>query len=407
MRSLRDKHVLLGVGGGIAAYKAAELVRRFRAEGAGVQVAMTAAACRFITPLTLQTLSQRPVAQSLLDEHEDAAIGHIKLAADADVVLIAPATANLIARLAAGMADDVVTAAVLATRAPVVVAPAMNSFMLDHRATCRNLSELESFGYRIVVPASGELACGYEGAGRLPDPDDLVQEVAAALSPQDLRGLRVLVSAGPTCEPIDPVRHVTNRSSGRMGYALAAAAWRRGAHVTLVTGPTHLAPPRGCDLVPVRTAVELHDAMLARATAADVVIMVAAVADYRPVEAARKKIKKGADRMSIDLERTEDVLTALSRASGRRVVVGFAAETDDVRANALTKLRKKGLDLIVANDVSAPGSGFDVDTNSALIIDAGGSERHSGLLSKNDLAESILDDVARLSTRAREAVGSV
>ena len=250
MRSLRGRRVLLGVGGGIAAYKSAEVIRRLGSAGADVQVAMTRAATRFITPLTLQTLSHHPVATDLLSESEDAAIGHIRLAEEADAMLIAPATADLIARLAAGLADDMITATALVTRAPLLVAPSMNTLMLEHPATRANMATLRGYGYRLIEPGSGELACGYEGAGRLPEPEDLVQEVAAALSSQDFRGLRVVVSAGPTCEPIDPVRHISNRSSGRMGYALASAAWRRGAAVTLVSGPTGLAIPRGVEGVP-------------------------------------------------------------------------------------------------------------------------------------------------------------
>jgi len=397
MRSLRGRRVLLGVGGGIAAYKSAELVRRLVANGADVQVAMTRAALRFITPLTLQTLSRHPVATEILSESEDAAIGHIRLAEDADAVLVAPATANLIARLATGMADDMITAAALVTRAPVVVAPSMNTLMLEHPATRANLETLRGFGYRVVTPASGELACGYEGAGRLPDPDELVQEVAAALSPQDFHGRRVLVSAGPTCEPIDPVRHITNRSSGRMGYAVAAAAWRRGATVTLVSGPTSLAIPRGVEAIHVRTAAEMAGAMTAQAANADVVIMVAAVADYRPRVVAEKKIKKTSDELELRLDKTEDVLAALAKTKGQRILVGFAAETESVRENALSKLRNKSLDLIVANDVGAPGAGFDVSTNTAVLLDARGGEKHSGLLSKEDLAEVILDEIARIS----------
>ena len=365
---------------------------------------MTRAATQFITPLTLQTLSRRPVACDILSTREDAEIGHIKIAQDADAILVAPATADLIARAAAGMGDDMVTAALLATNAPVVVAPAMNSFMLKHPAVVRNLEELRKFGYRIVAPSSGELACGYEGEGRLPDADDLLQELAAALTRQDLAGARVLVSAGPTCEPIDPVRHITNRSSGRMGYAVAAAAYRRGARVSLVTGPTALAIPRGCDAVPVRTAAEMNDAMRARVTDSDVVVMVAAVADYRPRQAATRKLKKKADEMVLELERTDDILAGLAGARGQRVVVGFAAETDDLRANALEKLKKKGLDLIVANPVGAADTGFDVETNSALLIDRAGSEKRSGLLSKDELADVILDEVVRLqSARDRNA----
>jgi phosphopantothenoylcysteine decarboxylase/phosphopantothenate--cysteine ligase len=404
MRVLRNKRILLCVGGGIAAYKTAEVVRRFTAAGSAVQVAMTPAATEFITPLTLQTLSQRRVALDLLDAGEDAEIGHIRLARESDAVLVAPATADLIAKLASGLAGDVVTATVLATQVPVVVAPAMNTHMLEHPATQRNLKTLADYGYRIVQPSTGDLACGHEGPGRLPDPDDLIQEVAAAVAPQDLRGLRVLVSAGPTCEPIDPVRHLTNRSSGRMGYAIARAAWRRGGTVTLVAGPTSLPNPRGCDVVHVRTASEMRDAMQELVTRSDVVAMVAAVADYRPAVVATAKIKKTSERLVVDLERTEDVLAGLTKAPGKRIVVGFAAETDHVRDNAVAKLRSKGMDLIVANDVTAPGSGFDVETNSALLIDSAGNERRSGLVGKDELAETILDEVCRLAQKLREPI---
>lgn len=397
MRSLRGRRVLLGVGGGIAAYKSAEVIRRLSSAGADVQVAMTRAATRFITPLTLQTLSRHPVATDLLSESEDAAIGHIRLAEEADAMLIAPATADLIAKLAAGLADDMITATALVTRAPLLVAPSMNTLMLEHPATRANMATLRGYGYRLIEPGSGELACGYEGAGRLPEPEDLVQEVAAALSSQDFRGLRVVVSAGPTCEPIDPVRHISNRSSGRMGYEVAAAAWRRGAAVTLVSGPTGLMVPRGVEGIHVRTAAEMAAAMTSQSTDADVVIMVAAVADYRPRSAAAGKIKKSAEDLTLQLEKTEDVLASLARSKGRKILVGFAAETDDVRENALSKLRRKNLDLIVANDVGAPGTGFDVSTNAAILLDAKGGEKRSGLVAKEELAEMILDEIAHIA----------
>jgi len=396
MKTLAGKRVLLCVGGGIAAYKTPDVVRRLLAAGAEVQVAMTASATQFITSLTLQAVSRRTVATDLLDPAEDATIGHIRLASDADVVLVAPATANLIARMAAGQADDVVTATLLASRAPVVVAPAMNTNMLEHPAVVRNLEVLRSWSHRVVEPDRGELACGYEGRGRLPDADVLVDAVAAALTPQDLAGQNILVSAGPTREPIDPVRYLSNRSSGRMGYAVAAAARRHGGSVTLVTGPTSIAPPRGCEVVVVETAAEMNEAMRARVTAAHAVVMVAAVADYRPIEVAPSKIKKVASDMTIDLAKTDDVLAGLARARGRRILVGFAAETDDVRSNAQAKLAAKGLDLIVANDVTAPDSGFDVATNSAVLIDRHGREEESGLVSKEDLGEMIVERVVVL-----------
>lgn len=391
MGVLNGKRVLLCVGGGIAAYKSAELVRQFVAAGASMQVAMTKAALEFISPLTLQTLSKQRVATDILSVSDDAEIGHIRIGDEADAVIVAPATAGLISRMASGMADDVVTAALLVTTAPVVVAPAMNTNMLEHPAVRENLKRLAEFGHRIVVPDSGELACGYEGPGRLPDPHVLVEETAAALSDRDLAGFRVLVSAGPTREPLDPVRFISNRSSGRMGYAVAEAAQRRGAEVTLVSGPVALAPPRGCRVIHVETAAEMNEAMRAHVVASDLVVMVAAVADYRMAEAAPSKIKKHGRGLEIALERTEDILTGISRARGRRVIVGFAAETEDLIENAVSKLARKGLDLIVANDVTEEGSGFDTETNSAVLIDTSGTQEHTGLIAKAELAELILD----------------
>ncbi len=396
MYLLAGKRVLLCVSGSIAAYKAADLVRRLQEVGAEVQVAMTSGGRAFITPLTLQALSKRPVALELLDTTEDAQIGHIELAEEADVVLVAPATANLIARMAAGMADDIVTALLLVTRAPVVVAPAMNTNMLEHPAVQANLRRMAELGYRVVESDSGELACGQEGAGRLPDPDELIAEVAAALSERDLEGCRVLVSAGPTREPLDPVRYLSNRSSGRMGYEIAAAAWRRGARVTVVSGPSSLAPPRGAEMVAVETAAEMQAAMEERVGDSDVVVMVAAVADYRPANVAAEKIKKLDEQLAVPLERTTDILARLSDAPGKRVLVGFAAETESVRDNAKEKLARKGLDLIVANDVAAADRGFEVATNAALLIDRDGGEEETGLIGKDELADRVLDRVAAL-----------
>ncbi len=391
MTSLENKKVLLCVGGGIAAYKSAELVRQFIAAGASVQVAMTHAATEFISPLTLQTLSRQRVATDLLSASQDADIGHIRISEEADVVVVAPATANLISRMASGMADDIVTAAILATAAPVVVAPAMNTNMLDHPAVRENLERLAGFGHRIVEPDSGELACGYEGPGRPPDAEVLLEETLAALSERDLEGLAVLVSAGPTREALDPVRFISNRSSGRMGYAVAAAAQRRGASVTLVTGPVALDPPRNCRVIHVETAAEMNEAMRAHVVASDLVVMVAAVADYRAHKTEPSKIKKAAAGLEVRLERTEDIVAGLARARGERVLVGFAAETDNLVDNAVKKLTGKGLDLIVANDVTEEGSGFDTTTNSAVIIDTQGRREVTGLVAKAVLADRILD----------------
>jgi phosphopantothenoylcysteine decarboxylase / phosphopantothenate---cysteine ligase len=397
VKSLDGKRVLLGIGGGIAAYKCADLVRKLAAEGADVQVAMTRAARNFVSPLVLQTLSKRPVALELLDAHEDAAIGHIRIAEEADVVLVAPATADLIARMALGIADDIVTTALLVAKCPVVVAPSMNSNMLEHPTVTRNLETLRTFGHRIVESDRGELACGYEGAGRLPDAEALVAEVVAALAPKDFVGKRVLVSAGPTREALDPVRYLTNRSSGRMGYAVASAAWRRGASVTLVSGPTSLAAPRGVERVSVTSAAEMHAAMLSRAPSSDVVVMVAAVADYRPAQVADLKIKKRkGEALSLELAENEDILAALGRLPGKRVLVGFAAETNDLVRQARDKLERKKAHLIVGNDVTMPGAGFETETNAAVLVDAAG-EKQTGLVSKGALADLILDRACELA----------
>lgn len=397
MGLLASKRVLLGIGGGIAAYKCPELVRRLLDEGAEVQVAMTRAAREFVSPLVLQTLSKRRIALDLLDSEEEAAIGHIRLAEEADVVLVAPATADLVARMAVGVADDILTAALLVARCPVVVAPSMNTNMLAHPTVARNLETLRSFGHRIVDSDRGDLACGYEGAGRLPDPPDLIAEVAAALAPRDLAGKRVLVSAGPTREPLDPVRYLTNRSSGRMGYAVAAAAWRRGAEVTLVSGPTALPCPRGVRRLDVTSAAEMQSAILEEAPHSDVVVMVAAVADYRPAAMAAEKIKKQQGRgLSLELAENDDILAALGRLPGSRVLVGFAAETTDVVRHAREKLERKKAHLIVANDVTLPGAGFESLTNAAVLIDPL-RESATGLVTKDALADRILDRVLELA----------
>lgn len=405
MHILNGKRVLLAVGGGIAAYKTAELVRRLTAAGADVQVAMTRSAREFITPLTLQTLSRHPVATHLLDAGEEAAIGHIEIAERADVVLVAPATANLISRMAAGQAGDIVTAALLVTRAPVVVAPSMNTNMLSHPAVVANIERLASFGYRIVESDTGQLACGYEGRGRLPDPEELLAEMAAALTPQDLTGRHVLVSAGPTREAIDPVRYLSNRSSGRMGYEVAAEAWRRGARVSLVSGPTALKAPRGVEIINVESAAEMKLEIDRLTPSADAVVMVAAVADYRPAAAQDRKIKKTnasgtqVTDLALELEGTEDILGGLKAVPGERILVGFAAETHDLENYARGKLERKGLDLIVANDVTADGAGFEVATNRAILIDRQGTSQDSGLVGKDELSAMILDRVVRAMAR--------
>jgi phosphopantothenoylcysteine decarboxylase/phosphopantothenate--cysteine ligase len=398
--SLAGKTVVVGLSGGIACYKGAELVRLLRSAAAEVRVVMTAHAGEFITPLTLQTLSGAPVSTDLFDLTQESEIGHIRLADSADALVIAPATANLIAKAAAGIADDLLTTVLLATRAPVLWAPSMNVHMFENPVVQENLERLRRRGHRVVEPGVGFLACGYEGAGRLAEPAQIVCEVERAVALPDLRGERVLVTAGPNREPIDPVRFLSNRSTGKMGYAVAAAAWRRGAEVVLVSGPTALAAPYGVTRREVTTAREMRDAVRDEYRRATVLVMAAAVADYRAARPAPSKIKKGAGRLRLELERTDDILAGLPRRRGRCLVVGFAAETEDVVANAARKLREKKLDMIVANDVAGADTGFAVDTNAVFLLDAEG-RCDVPLASKAEIAERILDRVVEKLARKR------
>jgi len=386
----------VGVCGGIAAYKVADLIRELGRAGARVQVVMTAAAQQFITPLTLQTLSGHPVATDLFDLTQESEIGHIHLADSADVVLIAPATANLIGKAAHGLADDLLSTILVATRAPVVMAPAMNVNMFNNPLVRANLAHLGAHGVRVVEPAEGSLACGYEGKGRLPDTLVLLAEVERALTGADLAGHRIVVTAGPNREAIDPVRFISNRSTGKMGFALAGAAWRRGAEVTLIAGPTSLATPHGVRRLDVTTAAEMHDAVMGEIKQATILLMTAAVADYRPREIAPQKLKKQPGGLTLQLTRTVDILQAVAASKRRPIVVGFAAETEDVLANAERKLRGKKLDMIVANDVGGIDTGFAVDTNAVTIIDRKGERETTPLLSKTEVADRVLDRVLTL-----------
>jgi phosphopantothenoylcysteine decarboxylase/phosphopantothenate--cysteine ligase len=397
---IEGRSVVVGVTGGIACYKACELVRLLSTAGARVRVVMTAGAQQFVTPLTLQTLSGNPVATDTFSLTQESEIGHIRLADGADVVLVAPATANVIAKLASGIADDLLTTVLLATRAPVIVAPAMNVHMWEHPTVQENLARLVARGVRVVGPANGYLACGYEGAGRLADPDAIVEEVRRALAPEDLAREHVLVTAGPTQEAIDPVRYLSNHSSGKMGYAIARVARRRGATVTLVTGPTSVPAPPGVDVVPVTSAREMAIAVERAFGRATIVVMTAAVADYRPRQAFARKMKKDAARLTLELARNPDILGELGARKGRRLLVGFAAETHDVASEARRKLRAKRLDLIVANDVTAPGAGFGSDTNAVRLIDGAGPDETLPVLPKEEVAARIVDWIV-----ARRGVG--
>ncbi|MEW6296382.1 MAG: bifunctional phosphopantothenoylcysteine decarboxylase/phosphopantothenate--cysteine ligase CoaBC [Thermodesulfobacteriota bacterium] len=399
---LTGKNIVLGVTGGIAAYKAAEIVRLLVKDGATVRVVMTKNAREFITPLTLQTLSGNPVSTETFSLTQESEIGHIRLADTADLVVIAPATANLIAKLAHGQADDLLTTVLLATTAPVLIAPAMNVHMYAHPVVQENIRKLTSLGYGFVEPAEGFLACGYEGKGRLAEPEDIVEEIRAALTRKDLQGERIIVTAGPNAEPIDPVRFITNRSTGKMGFAMARVAWRRGADVTLVSGPTALAPPRGVHFYSVRTAREMQQTVMHHYPRATMVVSAAAIADYRPAHVAPQKIKKGEGKFVIELTRNPDILAELGQQKGNRLLVGFATETEDVLQNAARKLRNKNLDLIVANDVTQEGAGFAVDTNIVTLIDRTGTVEALPRLSKDEVAHAVYDRLLALKARPAE-----
>lgn len=389
-------NIVLGVTGGIAAYKAPELVRRLRDAGADVRVLLTPNAARFVSPLSLAAVSDHGVIVDQWGDPEKGGVDHIELARWADMLLIAPATANVLAKLAHGIADDALTTYALAHRAAVLVAPAMNTYMLAHPTVQANIATLQRRGVTIIEPVNGLLACGEEGAGKMPDVPELVKTVCAHFAARDLEGKRVLVTAGPTREPIDPVRYITNRSSGRMGYALAEAARMRGASVTLVTGPTALPLPVGVEVRKVMTAAEMHAAVMEAAPSHQIVIKAAAVSDFSPSEVATSKIKKreGMDELTINLKRNPDILADLSRVSPRPFIVAFAAETDDVEKNAREKLQRKGADLIVANDVADATIGFDSEQNEVLVIGSDGSMTRFERSSKMAIAQRILDVVA-------------
>ena len=384
-------NVVLGVTGGIACYKALELVRLLVQDSCSVRVVMTRHAAEFVTPLSFQTLSGSPVATDLFSLTQESEIGHINLADTADLLVIAPATANVVAKLAAGIADDLLTTVALATQAPLLVVPSMNVHMLAHPMVQANLAKLRSAGYHVMEAAAGYLACGYEGKGRLPEPTAIVEEIRRLLRPKDLAGEKIVVTAGPSREPLDPVRFISNRSSGKMGYALARAAVRRGAQVTLVSGPTALAAPEGVKTVPVVTAEEMRAAVLAEFDASTAVFMAAAVADYRPRSASGNKMKRGDDNLRLEFVPNPDIVAELGARKRHQIVVGFAAETESLLENARKKLHRKKLDLLVANDVTQEGSGFDVDTNAVTLLDRDGTVTPLPVMSKDTVADRIYD----------------
>lgn len=390
---LAGKRVLLGISGGIAAYKTPQLVRALLREGAEVRVVMTAAAQRFVTPYTLEVLSRRPVYTDLFAADGEFPVVHVGLAQWADLVVLAPATAHLLARLAHGLADDLLTTLLLGCTAPVLGAPSMEEHMLEHPLTQENLRRLEGLGYTWIDAAVGELASGAVGRGRMAEPEEIAARVVQLLGAgRDLEGTRILVSAGPTVEDIDPVRFIGNRSSGKMGYALAAQAQRRGARVWLVSGPTALAPPPGVEFVAVRSALQMQAAVEAVYPQVDAAILAAAVADYRPAQVAAEKLKRGAERMVVELVENPDISAGLGRSKGaHQLLIGFAMETEDGLARAREKLRRKNCDLVVLNDLREEGAGFAVDTNVVTLIDAAGREERLPKMSKTQVADRILD----------------
>ena len=389
---MSGKEVIVGVTGGIAAYKSAELVRLLVKDDIMVKVAMTKSATKFVTPLTFEALSGESVIHDMFGR-EGTAIEHIQWGQESDLIIIAPATANFIGKMAHGIGDDFLSTCVLAATAKILVCPSMNTRMFENPAVQENLDLLKKRGFIILEPGQGELACGTEGPGRLPEPDEILQQARRLLSDQDLSGLKILVTAGPTTEPIDPVRYISNRSSGKMGYALARAAARRGAEVVLVSGPTGLNPPPGLNFCQVITAEDMRHSVFENRSGCDIIIKAAAVSDYKPRDHAEQKIKKGPESLSLELVKNPDILAELggTKQEFPSVLVGFAAETEDLMENAQKKLKSKNLDMIVANDVSSKDAGFETDTNRVKIIYRDGHVDESPLMTKDKIADLVLD----------------
>lgn len=395
---LSNKTIIVGVTGGIAAYKACDVVSKLKKLNANIHVIMTESACEFVQPMTFQTLSNNFVINDMFKEPKTWEVEHIELAKKADAFLIVPATANFIGKLAAGIADDMLTTTVMATRAPVIIAPAMNTNMYTNRIVQANMDKLGDLGYRFIDPASGRLACGDIGAGKLADVDDILAFIVNFFEKEseakDLAGRRIMISAGPTIEAIDPVRYITNRSSGKMGYAIAKRAVARGAQVTLVSGKTDLEVPEGlAKFISIESADDLYENLVGEFDSNDVVIQSAAVADYKPKSYSDKKIKKKDSDLRIDLCRNKDIAQELGKIKGNKVLVGFAAETNDVLENAAKKIKKKNLDFIVANDLTMQGAGFSTETNIVKIIEADGRIKEYPKLLKSEVGDIILDKV--------------
>jgi len=396
MTAINGKKIILGVTGGIAAYKSCELVRRLVIGGADVQVIMTANAMEFVSPITFQTLSGNRVASKTFDLGWESEIGHISLADTADLIVIAPATASFIGKVASGIADTLMSNVILATLSPVIMCPAMNVNMYKNPVVQENIKKLRKHGFIIVEPSEGGLACGWEGKGRLPDTEDIVEEIEKTLTPQDLAGEKVIVTAGPTREYIDPVRFISNPSSGKMGYAIAREARLRGAEVVLISGKTHLTPPKNVRYLEAVSAEDMHKSVMEFLDWSTIVIKSAAVGDYAPSEKSNGKIKKTDKAMSLKLKRTPDILQEVGMSKNGKFVVGFAAETENLIKNAKDKLKKKNADLIVANDVTQDGAGFDSDTNLAHFIYGKGQQDDLPLTSKTELARRVFDKIIEL-----------
>lgn len=403
---LKNREIILGVSGGIAAYKSVELLREMTKRGANVHVVMTQNAQQFVTPLTFQTLSGHPVLHEMFRLLEDSKIGHVTLADIADLMVIAPATANILGKIANGIADDFLTTMVMATKVPVLFAPSMNVNMWQSNFVQNNVERLKAHGYQFVDPVEGDLACRTVGKGKLADVEEIIEKIEDIFTKKDLSGQHIMVTAGPTLEPIDPVRYITNRSTGRMGFALAKMARRRGAEVTVITGPHYLSlPRRDIPQIVVNSAREMHEAVNHYFENCQIVIMAAAVADFRPKDFLAEKITKRKNgSYLLEMEKNPDILRELGEKRRNHILVGFAAETSELMENAEVKLREKNLDLIVANDVTQPGAGFGVDTNIVKILDAHGKVRKIPLMSKDEVADIILDQVVKLVTKKEKGL---
>lgn len=395
---LKNKTVVIGVSGGIAVYKVCDVVSRLKKLGANVHVIMTKSATEFVAPLTFQSLSQNYVVSDMFEEPKTWDVEHISLAKKADLFLVAPATANIIGKMACGISDDMLSTTVMATKAKVLIAPAMNTNMYENPIVQRNISTLKELNYEFIEPESGRLACGDTGKGKLATPENIVQAIVNALTKeQDLKGKRIIITAGPTVESIDPVRYITNRSTGKMGYAIAKEAINRGAEVTLVSGPTKLEPPTNLKkLIRTESAKDMYEAVIENLDDNDIIIKSAAVADYKPKDYCDKKIKKSDDDLVIRLDRNKDIAYEIGKVKKDKILVGFAAETNDLVENAKNKVKKKNLDFIVANDLTKEGAGFGVDTNIVKIIDKEGNISEYPIMKKNEVANVILDKVKDL-----------